>query len=76
MFSANLMQAIVNYLETKPFKEVAPLINSIMQENEAAMKVAQEPMKAEAIPVAATTALTEQDQKAMGEPAPAADAAS
>lgn len=65
-FSQNTMQLVINYLVTKPYNEVANLIATIAQEDEANKKAGlPNPLVAE--PVAATTELREQDQKAMGE---------
>jgi hypothetical protein len=47
VFSPNLMQAIVNYLITRPYNEVVDLINKIAQED-AANKVAADKAAADA----------------------------
>lgn len=52
MFSQNTMQLVVNYLVTKPYNEVAHLIQVIAQEDEAIKKAALEGPTAVAVPVA------------------------
>lgn len=66
-FSQNTMQQVINYLVTKPYNEVANLIATIAQEDEANKKAAAEGPTPVVEPVAATTELREQEQKAMGE---------